>query len=855
MSLSSWLFHKDHADECAALKRKYEHFRHLLAANNEILELIADLESALAGGEELSFDEIKSLVGSLRERVVLMVGDLNIISDDRYRSLLHNIDKIAAGIDDEFKQVRGTPLTRPCLPLEEIGREHADVVGGKTANLGEVRNKVGLPVPAGFGITSFAYRAFVVGAGLQPRLTELWRHIDWDDWSSVARASAAMTELVQQAALPQEVAEEIALSAHDLYNKARGRGGVAVRSSAVGEDGRSTFAGQYATYLNMPLEQVLRRYKDVVASKFSTPALFYLHTHGFDEEEAAMSVGCFLMVDALAAGVAYSVDPTDPTLDKMLISAVWGLGTPVVNGTMTPDTYIVSRRPGRGLLETRLGHKDKRIVLAGSEGVVEQAVPPERRDQPCLSTEQILKLASYLRVLETHYRCPQDVEWAIDQAGHFFILQTRPLRLAHWGREGPPVTVDEAVHPLLLAGGQTASPGVGSGPVVHATSSGDLRDFPTGAVLVAHQTSPHFVEVMTRAAAIVTDVGSPTGHMASLAREYRVPTIVNASGATKLDAGDEVTVDATQRQVFRGRIEALLVGQAAGAQPGRDSPALPVLQRVVARVARLNLTDPSKTSFRAKGCQTYHDVTRFCHEMAISEMFNLNDYSNLSDKGMAYRLESEVPLGVYIIDLGGGLQPGSKGRVITPDQISSLPMRALWQGMSTPGIRWAGARPIDFKGFVSVWANTMYDVSKGERGLGTNSYAIVAGTYLNFGSRLGYHFTTIDSVCSDQLNDNYILFRFKGGAADIERRVRRTRFVAEVLGHFRFGVDQKEDLLNAWVRELPRHETEELLVMVGRLIGCARQLDVVMDAEATLDQCLRAFVTGNFAFFDFKGDS
>jgi pyruvate,water dikinase len=111
------------------------------------------------------------------------------------------------------------------LPLEEIGREHADVVGGKTANLGEVRNKVGLPVPAGFGITSFAYRSFVVGAGLQPRLTEVWRRIDWDDWASVERASATMTELVQQAALPQDVAEEIALAAHDLYNKARGRGG------------------------------------------------------------------------------------------------------------------------------------------------------------------------------------------------------------------------------------------------------------------------------------------------------------------------------------------------------------------------------------------------------------------------------------------------------------------------------------------------------------------------------------------------------------------------------------------------------------------------------------------------------
>jgi pyruvate,water dikinase len=856
MGFLDWLFRKDGTDERDALKVKYEHFRRLLAANNEVLEMITDLEGVLAGSSDMTLEEIQALTRALQDRVRLMVQDLDLIADGRYRSLLHNVEKIAEGIEEQFHQVHGAPITRLCIPLEEITRELADAVGAKTSNLGEARNRVGLPVPPGFGVSTFAYRSFVEGSGIQPRLSDLWQRINWDDWASISEASAEMTQLVLGARMPQEVAEEIALAAHDLNRKAKGRARIAIRSSAIGEDGRSTFAGQYETFLNVPLEQVLRRYKDVVASKFGSRALFYLHTHGFREEEIAMSVGCFLMVDALAAGVAYSVDPTGVALDRMMLSAVWGLGKPVVDGTMTPDLYLVSRRPGRGLLETRVARKERRFVLGeGDEiGLKEEAVPPELQEQPCLTEEQIAKLADYVRALELHYRCPQDVEWAVDRSRRFYILQTRPLHMTEWKRP-PALEVSTGAYRVLFEGGEVASPGVGCGPVFHADLDGDLSHFPHGAVLVAHQTSPRFVEVMTRAAAIITDVGSPTGHMASLAREYRVPAIVDGRTASQLPAGAEVTVDATHRRVFEGRVEELLLH--AGELEGqlREGPSMALLERVVGRVARLNLTDPSKNSFRAKNCRTYHDVTRFCHEMAISEMFNLNDYRNLSDKGMAYRLESDIPLGIYVIDLGGGLAGGADSRVVRPEQIVSLPMQALWRGMTTPGIRWAGARPIDLKGLVSVWANTMYDAAKGERGLGANSYAILAPSYMNFGSRLGYHFTTLDSVCSDGLHENYILFRFKGGAADIDRRVRRTRFVAEVLTRHRFAVDQKQDLLNAWVKKLPRAEIEEHLTMVGRLIGCARQLDVVLDAETTLERCLEAFMKGDYGFFEFKGEA
>jgi pyruvate,water dikinase len=834
-----------------ALRQKYASFRRLLLSNNRILELIADMENALALGRQLQPDELRSTAGTAHALAELMIDDLAVISDGRYRSLRANAERIRAEIKESLLTVQGTPVTAACLPLENLERSMADAVGGKVANLAEVRNVVGLPVPPGFAVSAFAYRSFVAAADLQRRLTSLWDAIDWDDLGSVAAASAAMQQIVLDAEIPQDVREAITLAAHDLYRQAPAHPRVALRSSAIGEDSRASFAGQYASYLNVPLEQVLRRYRETVASKFGARALFYMHSKGFREDEIAMSVGCFLMVEARAAGVAYTMDPNDPNLERMTVAAVWGLGKPVVDGTMTPDVYSLPRRPESGAFHREVARKQRRVVCDRHEGTREEGVPPELQELPCLDDTHLERLGEYLRTLEAHFRCPQDVEWVLDTEGRLFILQTRPLAIAERCPDVRPAQVDLAPELTVLSGGATACPGVGAGIVVHADSEEELAAFPVGGVLVAKQNSPRYVKVMMRAAAILTDVGSITGHMASLAREYGVPTICNAAHATDLPAGLEVTVDATGCRVLRGRVESLLMHDRVRPRGQADLPSLAVQERVTAKIAHLNLTDPARNSFRAKNCATYHDIVRFCHEMAISEMFHINDYSNLRDRGMAFRLESAIPLGIYLIDLGDGVAAPPGVTSVPPEAITSVPMRALWRGITTPGIRWAGGRPVDVGGFLSVVASTVADRSQSERGLGDNSYAMVGARYLNFGSRLGYHFTTLEAVCSDNVNENYVVFRFKGGAADIQRRERRVRFIADVLRSHGFEIDRRGDLLNAWARKLPSEAVERHLELLGRLLGCARQLDMVMHAETTVSGCVEAFLAGRFEFFDF----
>lgn len=853
MNLFRRFFSVERHDPYQTLRQKYASFRVLLSTNNQILEQFADLERSLAAGQAMSVEELRGAAEAIRAMTVRMVESLGEIAEGRYLGLRQNIQKAAASVEEALRTVLGTPITAPCIPLEEISRDLADAVGGKVANLAEVRNVVGLPVPAGFAITTFAYRAFVEGSGLQAKLTEVWKRAPWDDPAGIAAASHEMQRMVLETEIPQEVREAITLSVHDVYRRAPGRPRIAIRSSAIGEDTHASFAGLYSSFLNVPLEQVLRRYRETLASKFNPQALAYMKAKGFREDSIAMSVGCFLMVDAAAAGVAYSLDPTDPGLSTMLVSGVWGLGKLVVDGSMTPDVYVLPRQPGRGAAGIRSARKLRRLVLAPGGGTVEEPVPEELQDRPCLTPEQLETLARYVRTLDLHFRGPQDVEWALDQEGHLFILQTRPLALT----EVTAATVPDKVlarHRVLLSGGSTACAGAGAGPVVLVRGDSDLDAFPVGGVLVARQNAPEFGRVMSRAAAIVTDVGGVTGHMASLAREYGVPTIANAGGASSLPVGLEVTVDATRRKIYEGRIEALLVAGALQKRPQWDHPGLAIMGRVVNRIAHLNLTDPGSNAFRAKNCKTYHDVVRFCHEMAISEMFRINDYQNLQEPGMAYRLETEVPLGIYVVDLGGGVNVTPGARAIRPEQITSAPMRALWRGITTPGVRWAGARPVDLRGFISVWANTMVDGARAERGLGDNSYALVGERYVNFGSRLGYHFSTLESVCGPSLHENSIIFRFKGGAADVQRRERRARFIADVLEHHGFEVDRRQDLVNAWVKKLPQDQIEELLVMLGRLMGSARQLDVTMSTETRVAACVEAFLKGDYGLQALAGE-
>ncbi len=196
-------------------------------------------------------------------------------------------------------------------------------------------------------------------------------------------------------------------------------------------------------------------------------------------------------------------------------------------------------------------------------------------------------------------------------------------------------------------------------------------------------------------------------------------------------------------------------------------------------ITPLNLTDPKLSDLTPENCRTLHDILRFAHQMGIKEMFDLAERA--SQEGVhSVRLKTNLPFNLHIIDLGGGLNASPKAKFVPPEAITSIPFKALWRGISHPDISWAGPIPIDMKGLYAVVTRSLTAAAE-HSDFWTRTFAIISEHYLNYSSRLGYHFATIDAYVSDVRNDNYLTFRFKGGAADEVRRGRRVRFLGLVL--------------------------------------------------------------------------
>jgi pyruvate,water dikinase len=820
------------------LAEKYRSFQRLLAANNQILALMTDMEEKLSGDYIFDFQYIRSTMDQLREETLALVESLNAMGGNRYQSLAQVSERILAEVEDILQRRREIPIAPLVLSFGDLGLEMAEVVGGKNANLGEVKNRTGLPVPPGFAISSYAYKVFLDYNHLAEGITGLLGRWSMENLDTLAQVSEELKTMIHAAQVPPDLEAAMRQAYEQLAEATGSRPLLAMRSSAVGEDLTFTFAGQYATYLNITPEEMADRYKDIVASLFTPRALFYYKNKGFREEEMAMGVAVMPIIQAKASGVLFTRHTDPRRQDAALINAVWGLGKYAVTGKVNPDQYVISYENHGEILEETIADKDVMLVTLPAGGVVEEPVSPELAQARCLGEAEIRELLGWATTLESHYGKPQDVEWAQDHEGRLWLLQSRTLHLA--GKkvveQKPRVFKD---YPILLDQGTVACRGAGAGPVVIVKSEEDLKNFPNGAVLVARNTSPKYVTVMDRAAAIVTDAGSPTGHMALLAREFKVPTILCADMATRvLQPGQVVTVDANFNNVYEGVVQELLDAEKDGGNDLADTPVFQTLKAVLKKVVPLNLLNPQEASFAPESCRTLHDVVRFAHEYSMREMFKLSDKEMEGDLEMV-DLETDLPLKVRILDLGGGLKRGFRRRV-KPQQILSVPFQAFLKGMMA--MRWPQAKPANFQSLTSVFVSTEEDVAQGASPWRDQSYVVLSHNYMNFSIRLGYHLSTVEAYISDLVNDNYITFHFKGGGSTPERRERRTRLIAEIIDHIDIHCQRKGDFIDARVAKYPPEDMARRLVLLGKLTVYTKQLDMVLFSEGIVDWYVKDFL-------------
>lgn len=821
----------------------FKKFQSILERNNLILELMADMGDKLGGEYIFDGHYIAEAAEKLGDQVFKLISDYSILNQHKNADLFLAFERIRYAIQEELAGHRVFAVGNPVLDLAAIGHEQSQLAGTKMANLGDIRNRLGLRVPDGFVITTRTFFEFFQRNDLFAKTelaARLWQE---ENLEALEHLAQEVRQRILRAAMPRRLSQEI-LGGYDAMAKRQQqrRLKVVLRSSAWGEDGSISFAGQYRSLLNVTRDELVDAYRQLVASAYDMEAWLYRLVKGFHENETAMAVGCQVMIKGLVSGVIHTYAPQAGE-GVMLANSVWGLCAPVVRGDQSADTIMLNRKPPYGLVSLIVADKPRQLVLAPERGTEWQDLPDPMQHAASMTPDQMEQLAQAAMSIERYYKRPQEIEWTFDLNGVLHILQTRPLRLQ--GEEPFAQSITEATRDaeIVFSGkGFVAQQGIAVGRVFLVENDQDLASFPHGAILLSRFTSPRYAAIMHKTQGIITDIGSPTGHMATLSREYRVPTIVNTEIATSLlKNGDEITLDATQNTVYRGNIGALDHFELIEEEVFEDSYEYRLLGRLLRLISPLHLLDPQGDDFTPAACRSYHDITRFIHEKAVEELIQLSEKQGARYLSAPKRLETALPLGLMVIDGGGGTTCPPESQTVKVEQIVCLPLRELLQGMDGLGMWCTEPVAVDLGSFMSSFTRTFSASLARPEEIGRN-LVVVLDHYMNINMRLGYHFTIIDAYIAETINDNYIYFRFLGGVTAFIRRSRRAAFIAKVLQHYDFRVEVHGDLVVGRLKKLSQQRMVERMRMLGGLVGYTRQLDARMHTDRDVDHHVHTFL-------------
>jgi len=446
-------------------------------------------------------------------------------------------------------------------------------VGGKNASLGEMISNLagaGVSVPGGFATTAQAYRDFLELSGLNAQIHAALDALDVDDVNALAKTGSQIRQWIMEAEFPEKLNEEIR-TAFATLSAGNPDMAVAVRSSATAEDlPDASFAGQQETFLNIRgVENVIRAAKEVFASLFNDRAISYRVHQGFDHKLVALSAGVQRMVrsETGTAGVMFTLDTESGFRDVVFITGAYGLGETVVQGAVNPDEFYVHKHTleaGRpAILRRNLGSKAIKMIYGdeakAGRSVKTVEVDKAERTRFCLTDAEVSELAKQAMIIEKHYKCPMDIEWAKDgDDGKLYIVQARPETVK--SRTSANVMERYLLKETgtVLVEGRAIGQRIGAGKVRIIKDVSEMDKVQPGDVLVSDMTDPDWEPVMKRASAIVTNRGGRTCHAAIIARELGIPAVVGCGNATQLlKDGQGVTVSCAEGDtgfIFEGEL-------------------------------------------------------------------------------------------------------------------------------------------------------------------------------------------------------------------------------------------------------------------------------------------------------------
>jgi pyruvate,water dikinase len=532
----------------------------------------------------------------------------------------------------------------------------------------------------------------------------------------------------------------------------------------------------------------------------------------------------------LASGVAYPAKEADAA-DALSIKAVWGWWPAVQEGTVRARRYRVAGGQVTELTSPDTGPQEQWLTYHPDQGFVMAPLPPEFHEQPCLTEGEAQEIAGCYRQLEDHYPNLQEVEWCLGPNREVILLRSLPHERPSF-QEAPGYQKPQRP---LFSQGLTIYPGSASGPAFHIDVDHipDHLEVPARAVLFANKPALSLAPFLEKIAALVMETGEPHSHLAFLVRDRRVPAIFAVGeGTSHIPEGTVIAVDAQHLEVSAGPLEPA----APELEFGKARPlAAELLELLSPYLFSLN-TDLSGKPPAPGACRSIHDVLLYASAVRKKEMFGFSLHSEI-DKKDAVNLVTGRLVPIMVVDAGGGLS--AQGSSVTFEAVSSIPFRAFLDGMMS--IPWPKARPLDVKGFISVIGVTS-TTPRAEDQLRRLSFALLSREYMNFSLCLGYHASTIEAYVGNNLDSNYIRFHYQGGAASIDRRLRRLQLIGEILTQLGFDVTVSGDLLDGMLAGEPEPRLLKKMEILGRLEVYTKQMDMVMSDDAAVSSYVAGFL-------------
>lgn len=808
---------------------RHHSFKLFLTAWNKFQETMTEVEYTLCCDHPFGLYRVRALCTSVATQVFQCIRQLERLDPTPGPALyarFAELQKIVASEVYEPESCLLGPLTLPlgCGKLDDADAQA--LVDPATARLEALRERFPEAVPPGFVITAAGCQHFFQSGELQSEINRRVQAAGGFGPEHLAGLSESLGTLVESTPLPDDLIQAVLAEVRALRARCRRpmrlllRGRLWPRVSSGGEGAESADTAEKvmdpglllwgpAVPLTAPDSEILQALHVTLARKQRAQALVYRRARGLAEADAGVCVTCLAVEEGAWGGLAHTGNPLQPHGANMHVYACRGLPQDMEYSALPVDMLRLARTAPH--------------EVRGRE--------PHDPEHPVLDDATALRVTELALALEEAEGHPLSLIWVCVPDGQVRLLLVRPMMLAADAAALP--APDEAELPPLLAGGVTVNPGRVCGPAIPVRSWEEARHFPQGGILIVPDDSYLWASLMDRAAGVIAERGLLGSRLGSLAREFGKPALFGLKDALdKLPKEQKISLCADLGRVYQGRRDDLLAGAAKARDFMPGSPVFRILQHAAEHILPLTI-DVDSVDFRAANCATYHDIARYCHEKAVSAMFALGAEKRHAPQRVK-QLRDTVLKQFWVVNLSDGFTATPTGPVIDVGQIASRPMRALWRGMNAHP--WQGPPPVDGKGFLSVLfeatANPHLDPAAQTAYFSEKNYFMISRDYCSLHSRFGFHFVSVEARLGARSKENYLLFQLRGGAADIERRILRVRFVADLLWEFGFAPVLRNDAVSARLEGMDTEEGEHLLAVAGYMTIHTRQLDMIMQDAA-----------------------